>query len=391
MIPLAIPTLGGNEARYLQECIESTYVSSVGVFVDRFESSVAELSGSKAAVAASSGTCGLHVAQVALGIGPGDLVIVPNYTFVATANAVSHCGAKPWLVDVDPTTWSLCPNLLRQALELETTRTDAGLIHHHTGERVAAIMPVYTLGCPADMDLIIDIAREYEIAVVADAAAALGATYKGREIGELGADLTVFSFNGNKTVTAGGGGAVAGNDTVLLEKVKHLSTTARVGSDYDHDAVGFNFRMTNLQAAVGLAQLEQLDGFVAAKRRIRERYDKAFGSISGLGPFPSPAWARSACWFSGVVVDIERYGPLAVLRERLRSADVDSRPFWKPMHLQKPYADCMSVLNGTSAFLAERILTLPCSTNLADEQQTKVIEAVSGVLPTPSARTKTEP
>lgn len=376
MIPLAVPNLCGNEARYLQECIDTTMVSTVGEFVSRFEESVAAAAGSKSAVAMASGTCGLHLALRAVGVGRDDLVVTPDFTFVASANAVAHCGAMPWLMDVDADSWCLDTVLLAGTLRAETEKRRDGLFHRLSGQRVAAILPVYTLGCPADMDSITAIAAEFGLPVVADAAAALGATYKGRPTGDMGADLSVFSFNGNKTVTAGGGGIVAGHNPDLINTVRHLSTTARVGADYTHDQVGFNYRMTNLQAAVGLAQMEMLDEMVAAKRRICERYNAAFSDLAGIRAFPQPEWAESACWFSGIALEDARPGLLTAVHGELRDAGIDARPFWQPMHHQRPFAEAPTALTCVSESLKDAILTLPCSTNLDDATQTRVIEAV---------------
>ncbi len=373
MIPLAIPDLTGNEARYLQECIESTFVSSVGPFVDKFERAVATAAGAESAVAVSSGTSGLHVALTAVGVKRDELVITPSFTFIATANAISHCGATPWLMDISRTSWTLDPKLLQSSIERETEVKNNDLIHLSTGRRVAAILPVYTLGTPADMDAIIDVATVYGLPVVADAAAALGATYRDRPIGNLGADLSMISFNGNKTVTAGGGGVVVGNKGGALDLVRHLSTTARVGSDYTHDQVGFNYRMTNLQAAVGLAQMERLDHMVAAKRRIRQTYDEGFSEISSLKPFPLPAWAKGADWFSGCEVTFEN---TQALRNHLRTLEIDARPFWKPVHLQVPYADAPKTEMNISEDLWQRVLTLPCSTQLTAPDQEHIISEV---------------
>ena len=239
MIPLAVPNLTGREAEYLQQCIETTFVSSVGPFVNLFEEKVAEAAGASLAVATSAGTTGLHVALEAVGVGRDDLVVLPSFTFIASANAIAYCGASPWLFDVTEESWTLDPELLAKQLSAETHREKGCLIHNATGRRVAAVMPVYTLGMPADMDSIVQIAKDYNLPVIADGAAALGATYKGHPSGKLGADLTVYSFNGNKTITAGGGGAVAGEDTELLKLVRHLSNTAKVGEAYHHDRVGF--------------------------------------------------------------------------------------------------------------------------------------------------------
>jgi dTDP-4-amino-4,6-dideoxygalactose transaminase len=256
----------------------------------------------------------LHLALLSVGVRPGDLVILPTMTFIASANAISHAGAMPWLFEVTEASWTLDPAAVSIALESQTERREDGLIHTPTGRRVSAMMPVHTLGIPADMDALVEVARRFDLRVVADAAAALGAHYKGRPVGQLGADLSVFSFNGNKTLTAGGGGAVVGHDEAACARAAHLSTTARIGREYDHDAVAFNYRMTNLQAAVGCAQLERLDDLVGAKQRIDARYREAFAEVDQLGTFPSPDWAQSACWLSGATAT-HRIDPRGVQRD----------------------------------------------------------------------------
>ena len=372
MIPLAIPHLAGNEAKYLQECVETNFVSTVGPFVSRFEEMVASASGAHYAVATSSGTTGLHASLVALGVGRDDLVIIPSFTFIATANAVSHAGATPWLLDVTTESWTLDARQLDHELGATTERNAQGnLIHRPTGRRVAAIIAVYTFGTPADMDDLREVAHRFSLPLVADAAAALGSRYKGRDIAALDADLTVFSFNGNKTITAGGGGVVAGNDKTLVQHVRHLTTTARVGANYDHDVVGFNYRMTNLQAAVGCAQMEMLDAFVETKRRIRRTYNEAFESFAS--PFPEPLWSESACWFSGFVTD----ATTAIrVRADLQAAGIDARPTWKPMHLQAPYIDAPRASIEVSDSIWGTIVTLPCSTGISDDELDTVVRAV---------------
>lgn len=377
MIPLAVPNLGGNESRYLQECVDSTFVSSVGPFVTRFEEMVAASAGTVGGVAVASGTVGLHLALATVGVSRDDLVVVPSLTFIATANAVSHAGATPWLFDVSPDTWTLDPGLLRRVLAKDTETRGGVLVHRSTGARVGAILPVHTLGSPADMDPLCEVAAEYGLPVVADAAAGLGATYHGRPIGALGATLTVFSFNGNKTVTAGGGGIVAGDDDGVLGLARHLSTTARSSPDYDHDRIGFNYRMTNLQAAVGCAQMEQLDAFVAAKRHVRRHYDDALASAPRTRAFPSPPGIESADWFSGVVLEGEGAAERnAALRRLLRESGVDARPFWKPMHLQAPYARVLRTSMDVTDDLWPRVVTLPCSTAITSAELDTVVSAV---------------
>ena len=381
MIPLAVPDLSGREGAYLQACIDSGFVSSVGPFVTRFEQLVATAAGCPDAVATASGTSGLHAALTALGVGRGDLVILPTWTFIASANAIAHCGADPWLLDVERAGWTLDPELLATALAAETTARGGAVIHRDSGRRVAAVLPVHALGAPADMDALTATARRYGLPVLADGAAALGATCGGRPIGALGADLTVFSFNGNKTVTAGGGGAVAGADRALTGLVRHLTTTARVGDGYDHDRVGFNYRMTNLQAAVGCAQMERLPEILAAKRRIHERYVTGFADLPGVTPFSDPPWGRSAHWLSGVLLAGVDGEWMSTLLGRLHAVGIGVQSFWKPMHRQRPYAVAPATLTGVADDIWFRILPLPSSTALGEADQERVITALRGVLP----------
>ncbi len=376
MIPLAIPHLAGREAAYLQECIDSTFVSSVGPFVDRFEKMVAQAAGCRTAVATASGTTGLHAALTALGVGRDDLVIVPTWTFIASANAVAHCGAMPWLLDVERQSWNLDPDLLLQALDEQTEHRSGKVIHTASGRRVAAIMPVHGLGTPANMPAIVDCAKKFNLPVLADAAAALGATCNDQPVGRMGADLTVFSFNGNKTITAGGGGAVTGTDEKLLDTVRHLTTTARHGSGYDHDRIGFNYRMTNLQAAVGCAQMERLPQLLAAKKRIYEDYRTGFADRPDLTPFPVPPWGDSAHWLSGVFLENIEEKQLEPLLNKLQKAGIGVRSFWKPIHQQVPYAKAPKWLTGVADDIWYRILPLPSSSGLTREEGERVVSTV---------------
>ena len=353
-------------------------ISSVGPFVDRFEEMLTGATGARAAVATASGTAGLHAALVAAGVGRNDLVLLPSFTFIASANAVAQCGAYPWLLDIDAASWTLSPRAVEEALESQARRSDGVLRHTETGRRVAAIMPVHTLGQPADMDPIVELASAHGLPVVADAAAALGARYKGRQLGALGAKLEVLSFNGNKTVTCGGGGAVLTNDAELARVVRHLTTTARVGPGYDHDRIGFNYRMPNVNAALGCAQMENLEAFVAAKRRIAATYRREFAGLSAVESFPETGWATSACWLSGISLpgrDATRL--VAALRER----GVDARTFWKPLTLQAPYRDCPRAPTPIVDRIWQTVVTLPSSTGLTDDEQAAVITAVRAALP----------
>ena len=380
MIFQSTPNLIGNERKYLNECIDTTFVSSVGPFVDKFENDVGRICGSDLpAVSVSSGTCGLHLALHALGVKHTDLVIIPSFTFIATANAVSQCGATPWLHDVTIDSWTLDPNQVRTSLEKYSVKTDKGLIHKTTGQRITAIMPVYAMGHPAEMSAFKDLSNEFEIPIIADAAAAIGAKYQNLKLASL-ADFTVFSFNGNKTITCGGGGAIVSNYKELLNLARHKSKTARVGRDYLHDMEAFNYRMTNLNAAVGCAQLENLNYFLQRKKDISDRYQNELANITGVLPFPKKEWAESACWFSGVLLDPKYYKETNIIFSSIAEKGIEVKPFWRPIHLQPPYSHCIKENLENSESLWKQVLVLPCSTHLTNEQQTYVIKTVEKVL-----------
>lgn len=377
MIPLAVPDLRGNESRYLQQCIETNFVSSIGPFVDRFEQHVATATESSTAVATSSGTSALHLALTTVGVRPGDLVVLPAFTFIASANAISQCGATPWLFDIDPTSWTLDPALLDREMRSHCRAIGGDVFHTPSGRRVSAIMPVYALGTPADIYPIRLIAGEFGLPIVADAAAAIGARYRGANIGGL-ATLSVSSFNGNKTITCGGGGAVYGCDEEILLKARHLSTTARVGSGYDHDFVAFNYRMTNIQAAVGCAQFERFDEFLERKHALFAAYKRLAEKIPDATGFPNPPWADSAHWFSGLVLSSRE--DVNTASTSVREKGIDVRPFWKPIHLQKPYATSWQSRLDVSSELWERILVLPSSTSLTDADVDGIVAACSSAI-----------
>lgn len=377
MIYLAEPNLNGNERKYLNECIDTTFVSSVGEFVTRLEKMTVEITEASYGVAVSSGTAGLHMALKACGVEKDEMVCIPAFTFIATANAVAHCGAEPWLIDISEDSWTMDTEILCKELDEKTVVKDGRVYHRASGKRVAAIMPVYTLGLPADMNRINEIASRYGLPVIADAAAAIGARYHNNNIGKL-ADATVFSFNGNKTVTAGGGGAIVSEKKEIIDLARHLSTTARCGIEYDHDMIGYNNRMTNLQAAVGCAQLERVNEFVAKKRYIRKYYSDQLSNIDGISFFPQTEWAESACWFSGIVLNERNQVKdiCAILKER----GIEGRTFWKPIHLQKPYYNVEQSDMSVADRIWKKILTLPSSTGITDEQLEYVVSVLKDIL-----------
>lgn len=381
MIPLAVPNLTGNEKKYLDNCIDTTFVSSVGKYVTEFERIVAEQTGSVDAVATSSGTTGIHAALTAIGVAYGDLVIIPSFTFIASANAVKHCGASPWLMDISNSDWCLDPEVVRSELSTNCSwGPDNKLYHNDSGKRVAALMPVYTLGNIPDMSEFRKIADEYHLPLIADAACAIGAERDGKKIGEL-ADLSILSFNGNKTITCGGGGAVVGNNKELLDRVRHLTTTARVWPDYDFDEVGFNYRMTNIQAAVGVAQMERLDNFIATKRMVRSYYSEHLNNLIKDNISFFPTTNGSSCWFSGIVLpEGTKLSMAKDICSKMKEKSIETRSFWKPVHLQLPYHDCPTGDLKVSESLWERIITLPCSTNITKDDLDCVIKTLLSVL-----------
>lgn len=373
-VPLAVPNLDGREAEYLQECIRSTFVSTAGPFVSRFEEQIAELSGTERASVTCSGTVALQMALEGLGVGSGELVMVPSLTFIATPNSVRHSGADVWLVDCTADDWTIDLGLAREAIESETEPHPDGRLHRPTGKVLRAIMPVMIMGASLDFDGVVSLAAEYGLKTVVDAAAAIGATGAGgRPLGATGVDAVCYSFNGNKTVTSGGGGAVASLDSDLVGRINHLVTTGRLGPAYDHDVVAYNFRMTNVEAAIGVAQIERLPAFLRRKREVYDRYGEVAARHPHLSGFPTPTVGTSVHWFSGLVYT----GPDDALSERFRSfmveRGVDLRPFWKPIHLQLPYRDAIATPMPVTEQLWDRIFPLPCSTGITDDELDYVV------------------
>jgi dTDP-4-amino-4,6-dideoxygalactose transaminase len=357
-IPLSEPALLGNEGAYLQECVQTGFVSSVGAFVDRFEKAFAARVGAPHAVACASGTAALHLALRVLDLEPGDEVFVSSLTFIASANPILYERATPVLVDSELRTWNLDPALVCEELD---RRARLGL------KQPKAIIAVHLLGHPIELRELVQACERHGVVLIEDAAEALGARYEGREVGTFGR-LGCFSFNGNKIVTAGGGGMVVTADAKLAARVKHLSTQAKLAAvDYRHDEVGYNYRLTNIAAAVGLAQLEQLDTFLQAKRTIAERYDRAFNGLT----LP-PRLHESSYWLYSIELPNRE-----AVRTRLASHQIEARPIWTPLHLIPFLAAAPRLGSGKIAEgLHARALSLPSSVRLTEAEQNRVIEAV---------------
>jgi perosamine synthetase len=377
-IPLCVPNVTGSEWDYIKDCLDSGWVSSVGSYVDRFERETAAAAGTGFGVATSSGTAALHVALLLAGLERDEEVIVPTLTFIASCNAVRYVGAWPTLIDVEPEHWQIDPTRVREFLSRRCRRDANGSLRNTvTGRRVRAILPVDVLGHPCDIDPLLAIAAEYDLAVVEDATEALGALYRDRKVGST-SPMSCLSFNGNKLLTTGGGGMIVTNDEALARRAKYLTTQAKDDPvEFVHGAVGFNYRLTNIQAAMGCAQLERLDEFVEAKRSIARRYAEELGQLPGLSPMREAEWARSSFWMYTIQVEPSRFGRTSrELMAILETRKIQSRPLWQPMHrspaLVGSHAEPCPVAEAAHAVC----LSLPCSTNLTDDEQSLVIDAV---------------
>ena len=373
-IPLAVPQLTGNESRYVQECLDSGFVSSVGPFVERFEREFAAAVGARHAVACASGTAALHVALQLSGAAPGRVVAVSDFTFIASANAIRYTGAEPLLVDSEPATWNLDTARLHDEV---VRRARRGL------PLPAVIEVVHVLGHPADVEPLLDLRARFGIRLVEDAAEALGATYRagplaGRWVGTVG-DVGCFSFNGNKIITTGGGGMIVTDDADTAARARHLTTQAKTpGVGYVHDEVGYNYRLTNVAAALGVAQLEQLPAFIAAKRRIAARYRQALEGVVASA-VPAAPWAAPSHWLASVLLRDDA-PPLTAVLQRLAAEGVQARPLWPPLHQQAPYRDAARLGGAVGDDLYARGLSLPSSVGLTDDEQDHVVAALVAAL-----------
>jgi len=376
-VPLSVPEIGGNEWLYVKECLDTGWVSSVGSYVDRFEKMIAETCGVSHAVATASGTAALHVALQLAGVGPDDEVLLPTLTFIAPANAIRYVGARPVVMDVDPHYWQMDPQKVHDFLTTECVYR-AGKLHNKlSGRQVKAILAVHLLGHPCDMDPLVELAQKFELKIIEDATESLGSTYRGRPTGGIGT-IGCLSFNGNKIITTGGGGAIITNSESLAKRARYLTTQAKDDPfEYIHHEVGYNYRLTNIQAAMGVAQLERLPHYVAAKRNTTEIYNSHFSRVAGL-TFPKEAeWARSNCWLYTALISAHAFGENSrELSRRLKAQSIETRPFWRPVHRQVPYLDCQSYKIEVADRLYEQGISLPCSVGLTREQQDRVINEI---------------
>lgn len=359
-VPLSVPAFVGNEKKYLEECIDSTFVSSVGKFVDRFEEMVAEYTGAKKAVVCVSGTNALHMAMILAGVKHNDEVLTQALTFIATCNAISYIGAHPVFIDVDKDTMGLSPKAVKEWLEVNAEIKDGTCYNKTTGRRIKACVPMHTFGHPVHLDELVKVCEEWHIELVEDAAESLGSFYKGRHTGTFG-KVGAISFNGNKTITTGGGGMLLFMDEELGQFAKHLTTQAKVPHRWEfvHDHIGYNYRMPNINAALGCAQIEHLEEFVLNKRETAAKYAEYFKNIEDIDFFTEPSDCRSNYWLNVVILK-NKQSQLEFLQQT-NDNGVMTRPIWELMNRLPMFAHCQNDGLSNSIWLADRVVNIPSS------------------------------
>lgn len=376
-IPLCIPHIDGRVWEYVKECLDTGWVSSAGSFVDRFEAEIAEYIGGGHTIATVNGTAALHVALRVAGVRADDEVLVSALSFIAPANAIRYLGAWPVFIDAEPDYWQMSPKCVAEFVNTQCRFSSGELRNFRTGRRVSAILPVHILGHPVDLDPILAIAEEYGLAVIEDATEGFGARYKGKLVGRLG-DIGCLSFNGNKLITTGGGGMIITNKPDWAERARYLTTQAKADPvEFVHGEIGYNYRLTNLQAALGCAQLERLSEHISAKRRIAMRYAEALKDIPGLTSMPTPPWAESVYWMYTILVDETVHGVSSrKLMKLMEAACIQTRPLWQPLQHSPAHADAGSFDCPVADWLNAVALSLPSSVGLTDKQQDRVIDVL---------------
>ena len=377
-IPLSVPTLAGREWEYVKECLDTEWVSSAGKYVELFEARIAEFTGAKHAIACVNGTSALQVSLRLAGVARGDEVIMPSLTFIAPVNAVNYCGADPLFMDADQY-FNLDMEKTIQFIETETVFRNGFSYNITTDKKIAAIVPVHIWGNACLLDELVQLCADRNIAIVEDASESLGTVYQagsfeGKHTGTIG-KFGCISFNGNKIITSGGGGMILTDDGTLAEKARYLTTQAKDDAiRYVHHEVGYNFRLTNIQAALGVAQLEQLPGFLKQKRDIYEHYQQGLAGIPGLELAPVPEYSTNNHWLSILSIDRDQYGlDREAVMASLNDNQIQTRPVWHLNHLQQPYQDCQNYLIENAQPLVDNSLCLPSSVSLSSEMIKKIL------------------
>ncbi|MCG2613990.1 LegC family aminotransferase [Terrimonas sp. NA20] len=376
LIPLSLPNMAGNEWKYVKDCLDTGWISSVGSYVNQFEQMVADFAGAKYGVAAVNGTAALHISLLLSGVKTGDYVIVSNLTFVASANSIKYVGAEPLLIDADPAYWQMDLDLLEEFLSEQTELKGQELFYKKDGRRIGAIMPVHILGNMCDMDRFLSIVAKYPLPVVEDATEALGTTYKGKHAGTF-SPLACFSFNGNKIISTGGGGVIVTDDEALAKHAKHITTTAKASPDeYYHDEVGYNYRLVNILAAVGVAQMELLPSFLERKQEVVSFYKDELNGVADIRFQQELPEVKANGWL--FTIQTEKQGQLL---NHLNANKILSRRFWMPMNKLPMYKDCPYITKKDAAdYIYNTCLSIPSSTNITDEQLEIVVREIKQAL-----------
>lgn len=364
-INLHEPVFCGNEWKYVKECIDTTMVSSVGKYVDQFEQMLSEYTGIKKAVAVVNGTSALHICLKLAGVLDDDEVLIPDLTFVATANAVSYCNAIPHFIDIEEKTLGVSHSKLNDYLKEIAIVKDSQCFNKITQRRIKAIVPMHTFGHPVDIEPLLEISQSYHIDLIEDAAESLGSFYKNKHTGHWG-KLTALSFNGNKTITTGGGGAILTNDFELGKLAKHITTTARIFDKWNfiHDQIGYNYRMPNINAALGCAQLENLTSFIDSKRALAERYYQAFKNLKGVRFFMEPQFAKSNYWLNTILLDQDYSQYKEKILELTNKNGIMTRPAWTLMHKLPMFSICPKMDTTIAENIEARLINIPSSSFL---------------------------
>lgn len=377
MIPNCKPFLTGNELKYLKEAIETEWLSSTGPFVDRLEDLFANYHGVSAAAAVSSGTAAIHLGLISIGVRTGDLVLCPTLTFIGSANPIHYCGADPVFLDIEKESLNLDPKCLENFLQSKTERRYEGIFHKQSGRRIAALIVVHLYGNPAPLEPILELCREYNLPVLEDAAESLGARYKGRLVGTIG-DIGCFSLNGNKVITSGGGGIVISRNAESIEQSKHLSTQAKIDKfEFNHDEVGFNYRLSNLCAAVGVAQMEHLNSFIERKRKHATQYKTAFGQQNKWEILQEPKECQGTYWMT--LARTLKPNEESIL-DKIRSLSqkgIGFRPLWRPLHTLPIFRNSITHGGIQAEKAYHSTFCLPSSVGLSEEEINKVVEALT--------------
>jgi len=364
-VELHEPTFEGNEWQYLKECLDSTYVSSAGKFVDQFEGEIANYTGAKHAISVVNGTAALQIALKLAGVKAGDEVLIPALTFIATANAVTYCNATPHFVDSEESTLGIDALKLREYLSGNTSQVSGQCLNRNSGKVIRALVPMHTFGHPSDLEALLAISKDFNIVLVEDAAESLGSYFNGKHTGTIGL-LGTLSFNGNKTITTGGGGAILTDDSNLAKHAKHLTTTAKLPHPWEfrHDEIGYNYRMPNLNAALGCAQLERLPEKLLAKRVLFKRYQETFANIEGIKLMAEPINCRSNYWLQNLILDESQANQRDTILETTNKNGIMTRPAWELINSLPPYTHCPSMNLQSSNSILKRLISIPSSPRL---------------------------